>query len=169
MWMFFKKLLCHEWHRNYFPLSFSFKSVDSFFSNNVLNQVTNSKTALITGSAKRIGREIALELAHLGFDLAVHYNNSGDQALSLKKEIEDLGVKCTLIKADLFDEKQVDDLLGKMREIKNWSLLINNASIFSKSNFMETDLQDFENNFTVHLKVPLNPFHFSQEKDVLFG
>jgi NAD(P)-dependent dehydrogenase (short-subunit alcohol dehydrogenase family) len=117
--------------------------------------VTNSKTALITGSAKRIGREIALNLAKIGYDLVIHYNNSEKEAKNLQKEIEILGSKCTLIKADLLNKSQVDDLVLEMKKIKNWHLLINNASVFSKSNFLESQIDDLEMNFTIHLKVPL--------------
>ena len=117
--------------------------------------MTNSKTALITGGARRIGREIAIDLAKNGFDVAIHYNNSENEAQNLKKEIEALGSQCFLIKADLFDEKQLNQLVKKMATIKNLSLLINNASVFSKSHFLETDFEDFEKNFTIHLKVPL--------------
>jgi NAD(P)-dependent dehydrogenase (short-subunit alcohol dehydrogenase family) len=125
------------------------------FQNKTPKEVTNSKTALITGSAKRIGAQIALNLAKKGFNLAVHYNNSEKEAQDLQIKIEDLGVKCTLLKADLFDERQVQNLVSELNKIKNCTLLINNASIFSKSNFLESEIDDLEKNFTIHLKVPL--------------
>ena len=42
----------------------------------MLIEVEMSSTALITGAAKRIGKEIALSLAKNGFDIAIHYNKS---------------------------------------------------------------------------------------------
>jgi NAD(P)-dependent dehydrogenase (short-subunit alcohol dehydrogenase family) len=111
--------------------------------------------ALITGGAKRIGRVIAINLAKMGYDVLIHYNNSDKEAKNLQKKIQKLGVNCHLIKADLLDEKQVNDLLLKLGKIKNWNLLINNASIFYKSNFLQDDyIDELEKNFTIHLKVP---------------
>jgi pteridine reductase len=126
---------------------------------NLIIQMKNNKensqgTALVTGGAKRIGREIALELSKMGYDLVVHYNNSASDAQSLKNQIEDLGVSCSLIKADLLDKAQVEDLVSKMRKIKNWNLLVNNASVFDQSNFLQSDADEMEKNFIIHLKIP---------------
>ncbi len=111
-------------------------------------------TALITGGAKRIGKEIALQLAKMGYDLVIHYNNSDLEALDLQKQIQKLGVDCALIKADLLDKKQVGNLVLELKKIKNWNLLINNASIFYQSNFLQSNIEELEKNFTIHLKIP---------------
>lgn len=114
----------------------------------------NLGTALITGGAKRIGKEIALHLARSGYDLVIHYNNSKIEAQDLQKQIQKFGVACTLIKADLLDKKQVDHLLQELKKIKDWNLLINNASIFYQSNFLQSDIETMEKHFTIHLKIP---------------
>ena len=49
------------------------------------------KVVLVTGSAKRLGREIALALAAGGADIAVHYRNSSSDAQSTVQEIKELG------------------------------------------------------------------------------
>jgi pteridine reductase len=112
-------------------------------------------TALITGGAQRIGRELARNLAKIGYDLVIHYNYSVKEAANLQKEIKELGVKCTLIKADLLDKKQFNDLILKMKKIKKWNLLINNASIFNRSKFTTSCEDEMDKNFTIHLKVPM--------------
>ena len=58
------------------------------------------KTALVTGGAVRIGSGMALKLAEMGYDIALHYNNSQKEADKAKKEIEKKGVECKLFKAD---------------------------------------------------------------------
>ena len=54
------------------------------------------KVALVTGGAKRLGREICLALAHEGCDIVIHYRNSRDEADALAREIKvpflDLGL-----------------------------------------------------------------------------
>ena len=52
------------------------------------------EAALITGSAVRIGKEIALALADLGFDIALHYHRSKTEAIRTKEQIRNSGVDC---------------------------------------------------------------------------
>ncbi len=111
-------------------------------------------TALITGGAKKIGGKIALQLAKMGYDLVIHYNNSAIEALELQTQIQKLGVSCTLMKADLLNQTEVDDLIANLKKIKSWNLLINNASIFHQSSFLQSDIEELEKHFTLHLKIP---------------
>ena len=53
-------------------------------------------SALVTGSVKRIGKAIALYLAGCGYDIALHYNTSKNEAKIVKSEIENIGPKCIL-------------------------------------------------------------------------
>ena len=53
--------------------------------------------ALVTGGAKRLGREISTYLASRGYDVAVHYNNSESEALDVTKEINSI---CLLYTSD---------------------------------------------------------------------
>ena len=69
-----------------------------------------TKAALITGSARRVGRAIAMQLAGEGWDIAAHYNTSRDEALSLQAEVQAAGVDCRLYAADLSDPAAADRL-----------------------------------------------------------
>jgi NAD(P)-dependent dehydrogenase (short-subunit alcohol dehydrogenase family) len=92
-----------------------------------------TKAALITGSARRIGRAIAVHLAGEGWDIAAHYNTSRDEALSLQAEVKAAGVDCRLYAADLSDPAAADRLAEEcMRDFPHASLLVNSASIFKK-------------------------------------
>ena len=57
----------------------------------VSDRAPTRRVALVTGSAKRLGRAIALGLAEDGFDLALHHHRSGDEAKALRLEIEAMG------------------------------------------------------------------------------
>ena len=61
------------------------------------------KKFLITGGAKRIGREIALHLAANGAHIALHFNRSSDSAEEVQQKVRALGVECELFGADLSD------------------------------------------------------------------
>ena len=65
------------------------------------------RRALVTGSGTGIGREIALEFARQGADVALHYAHSGAGAESAAEEIQTLGRRCAAFKADFDDLDQV--------------------------------------------------------------
>jgi NAD(P)-dependent dehydrogenase (short-subunit alcohol dehydrogenase family) len=87
--------------------------------------------ALVTGAARRLGREIALGLAGAGWDIAVHYGNSADDAQATVADIEALGRRAIAVQADLADEAQAcgmfDRAVAKIGPIR---CLVNSASRF---------------------------------------
>jgi NAD(P)-dependent dehydrogenase (short-subunit alcohol dehydrogenase family) len=68
------------------------------------------KIALVTGSAKRVGKAIALALAQRGAHVVVHYNTSTVQAEEAAAQIRLLGVEAVPLQADLADPVQVGAL-----------------------------------------------------------
>lgn len=112
--------------------------------------------ALITGSAKRIGKEIALTLAKNGYDIALHYNNSKDSAIKTQNEIEKLGVNCKLFKCDLSNTKQSSKLIETVvKELANLDTLINSASIFERASLLDSSNNLIDNTFNINLVSPL--------------
>ena len=113
--------------------------------------------ALITGGAKRIGREIAINLAKKGYDIVISYNNSEFEAQELKKIItEEFQIKCEIFKCNLEDEKQIFNLFEfAIEKFPYLNLLINNASIFDKSKFLNSSYLDFQRNLNLHLISPM--------------
>jgi len=116
-----------------------------------------TNTALITGGAKRIGREIAFLLAARGYDLVINYNNSKAEAEKLAAEIgEKFKVKCVIFKADLRDLEQTKKLAEFVKKnSSNWNLLINNASIFNQSKFLTASESESSDNLNIHFFSPL--------------
>jgi NAD(P)-dependent dehydrogenase (short-subunit alcohol dehydrogenase family) len=118
-------------------------------------QPNSPGTALVTGGARRIGRAISLMLAARGYNIALHYNHSKDEAQALAKEIAGLGVKCQLFECDLFQEKDVLLLLEKVHaQFSDLNLLINNASIFPPSKFDQKDYKLIDDNYAIHVRAP---------------
>lgn len=115
----------------------------------------NNKTALITGASKRIGKAIAVYLAKEGYDIALHYNNSKEDALETKELINNYGRSCTLIQADLSDSSSYSKIIDDAIEATgNIDVLINNASVFEKCSFLNTSEEIFDSNISLHLKAP---------------
>ena len=109
---------------------------------------------LITGSARRIGRSLALAVARSGFDVAVHYNQSRLEAESLCREIADIGRKAILLQADLSQPDQVGSLVPQILEQGSLVALINNASIFEKLDWKSSTLEEWNIHQMVNLTAP---------------
>jgi NAD(P)-dependent dehydrogenase (short-subunit alcohol dehydrogenase family) len=89
------------------------------------------KAVLVTGAAKRLGREIALQFARQGWDVAVHYGRSDQEAAQTVEEIRGLGVRAEAFQADLANEGGVKNLfLAVTKSFPNLDCLVNSASIF---------------------------------------
>lgn len=87
--------------------------------------------ALVTGAARRIGREIAVALAEDGWDIAVHYATSRDDALETVRLVEAAGRRAVAVNRDLAVEAGVKSLLAECaHELGEVTCIVNNASIF---------------------------------------
>ena len=114
-----------------------------------------NKAALVTGGARRIGREIALSLAGEGWDVVLHYNSSRDDAGRTAEEVRARGVSCELIGCDLADSRRMLELLPAALELApGLELLVNNASIFERSPIAETEVGLFDSHVAVNLRAP---------------
>jgi len=102
------------------------------------------KTALVTGAARGVGREIALSLAAEGANVAVNYRNSGKEAESLVAEIMAKGAKAKAYKADVADFAAVKATVGEVvKDFGGLNVLINNAGIAQRQRFVETNPDDW--------------------------
>lgn len=96
-----------------------------------MTDVNGTPVALITGAAKRIGREIALTLARQGWDVAVHYGRSQDEALQVVNAIHQIGRRAIAVQAELGDEEQVRAIVPQVvSQLGRIDCVVNNASLF---------------------------------------
>ena len=95
----------------------------------------SNRTALVTGGARRIGREIALALARDGWNVAVHYATSRADALDTVAQIAALGRRAIAVNRDLAVEPGVMSLLAECaNELAPVTCVVNNASLFEYDN-----------------------------------
>ncbi len=86
------------------------------------------RTALVTGSAKGIGRAILLALAREGYRVAVHYRSSEGLAEATRKEAEALGVKAIKVRADLSNPQEAAHLVEEVAfHLGGIGVLVNNV------------------------------------------
>ena len=113
------------------------------------------RAALVTGGAKRLGRAIALALAEAGFDLAIHYNGSREEAESLAGEIARLGRRAVALHADLMHESEVATLLPRAREaLGPIGVLVNNASAFERDEWNDATREGWDRHMEPNLRAP---------------
>ena len=112
--------------------------------------------ALVTGGAKRLGREIALYLARRGHDVAIHFSASAEEAEATAAEIRALGRKAVCLRADLLDEAQVVPLVARAAEALGGPLtcLVNNASIFEYDNVATASRRSWDRAMESNLRAP---------------
>lgn len=96
------------------------------------------KTALVTGGARRIGREVTLALAARGVHCLVHYNRSAEDAGRVAAECRGLGVRAETLAAELAEPAAVRSLALRAAEL-GADVLVHNASTFSRVPFFEND------------------------------
>jgi len=86
---------------------------------------------LVTGSARRLGRAMALDLAAHGFDVAVHYRGSATDAQATVAELKALGARAHAFQADLSTESACRALVpAVVAHFERLDAVVNNASTF---------------------------------------
>jgi NAD(P)-dependent dehydrogenase (short-subunit alcohol dehydrogenase family) len=96
-----------------------------------ISQPADARVALVTGAGRRLGREIALGLARAGWDIAVHYRHSHDEACEVAQAIAALGRRAVTLQCDLADEEAVRGLLpAVLAALERVDCVVNNASLF---------------------------------------
>jgi len=116
---------------------------------------SNSKVALITGAAKRVGRAIALELADAGYDIAIHFKSSADAARQLAEEIKKRGQQATLVSCELADLEMLNNIVSDTVEaFGRIDCLVNNASLFEKTPMEKVDLAQWDRLIRINLVAP---------------
>ncbi|NVK22219.1 MAG: SDR family oxidoreductase [Kangiellaceae bacterium] len=111
--------------------------------------------ALITGAAIRVGKAIALQLAKDGYDIALHYNGSEEQAQDTAQQIQQLGREVVLIASDLSQLEHADELIEQASALGELTILVNSAAIFPENDTINDDLSHWDSVMNINLKAPL--------------
>ncbi len=109
------------------------------------------RTALITGGARGIGRQIALDLGAAGYNVVVNYNKSEKQAMELVNELSAREIACQAIRADVSDAAQVKRMAEQVM-FGTVDTLVNNAGIAHMGLLQYDSEEDFDRVIGVDLK-----------------
>jgi pteridine reductase len=115
----------------------------------------SNRVAIITGSAKRIGRAIALRLAHEGADVAIHYDSSEGEASKVVSEIERLGRRSIAVRADLAKLSEIKRIFNQISaHFGRLDILINSAANFLPAHLDDATEELWDASLDVNLKAP---------------
>ncbi|MDB4828782.1 SDR family oxidoreductase [Gammaproteobacteria bacterium] len=116
-----------------------------------------SKTILITGAAKRIGKEIALTFSDMGWNIIIHYNSSKKDAEDLQSILNSANPNSAkIIQANLDIQEDVERLIHASKSFfSRIDVLVNNASAFYPTPIKNASTDDWDKLIGSNLKGPL--------------
>lgn len=117
-------------------------------------QISNS-IALVTGSARRIGRAIAVEFARRGARIAIHYRSSEEDATETLNMVRALGADGEMFQADLADDSARDQLIEAIRaRFETVDILVNNASEFAPGTLEQSTPEMWDKQMVANARAP---------------
>ena len=120
-----------------------------------------SKVIIVTGASRGIGRNIAYNLAVNGYRVIANYNNSEQEALKLKQELDNKGIEIDLFKANVSKRNEVKKLIDfAIEKYNRIDVLINNAGIAQEKLFTDITDEDFDRMMKINL---YSAFYTTQE------
>jgi pteridine reductase len=112
--------------------------------------------AIVTGAAHRLGRDLALSLAHLGYEIFLHCYESREEAIRTKEEILSLGVRAEVFQSDLRDPAEVNHLFQAVDSFDGQlHVLVNSAAVMNPEDLLAVSVDDFDSEISLNLRAPL--------------
>ncbi|EOB9448362.1 3-oxoacyl-[acyl-carrier-protein] reductase [Staphylococcus aureus] len=116
-----------------------------------------TKSALVTGASRGIGRSIALQLAEEGYNVAVNYAGSKEKAEAVVEEIKAKGVDSFAIQANVADTDEVKAMIKEVvSQFGSLDVLVNNAGITRDNLLMRMKEQEWDDVIDTNLKGVFN-------------
>ena len=124
-----------------------------------------NKVAIITGSSKGIGKEMAILFAENKAKVIVNYSSSEAEANETVKTIIANGGEAIAIKADVSIRKEVTHLFDKTIEVYGKiDVLVNNAGVMKSKKLKDITEQDFDTHFNINVKGLYNTLQEAESK-----
>jgi NAD(P)-dependent dehydrogenase (short-subunit alcohol dehydrogenase family) len=121
-----------------------------------MSHAHSPRTALVTGSARRIGRAIALDLAAHGWHVAIHFRRSREEAQELAAQIRRAGGTAEPFACNLADVAEAATLIPRCTDALGApTCLVNNASEFFLDTIASLTPADWDTHVDTNLKVPV--------------
>lgn len=113
------------------------------------------RSALVTGGARRLGREIALTLARAGADVTITYRSARDEAAATVQAIQATGRRALAVPCDVRDEDRVHAAVASAADFSGrLDVVVNNAAIFESVKLEEISLEQWDAVFATNTRGP---------------
>ncbi len=120
-----------------------------------MSRALAGKTVLVTGAAKRIGREIAITLAAHGANVAITFNASQSEAEETVRDLAALDVRAMAVRCDLRDPEDVRQTVGAVvEEFGGLDILVNNAGTFESATLEHISVEQWDYMFETNTRGP---------------
>ncbi|EPQ58012.1 tetrahydroxynaphthalene reductase [Gloeophyllum trabeum ATCC 11539] len=111
------------------------------------------KVALVTGSSRGLGREIALELASRGASVVINYAKSAGPAQDVVRQAESFGVKAVAVQADVSSPRDIENLFDKAVEaMGKIDIVMSNSGIEAFYKVEDVTPADFDRVFNINTR-----------------
>jgi 3-oxoacyl-[acyl-carrier protein] reductase len=122
----------------------------------------SNRVAFVTGSAKRVGKEIILSLSEAGYDVWIHYKSSEREAIELASMICANGRIAHCVQGDIRDRKAVETIMSTIKEKSgHLDVLVNNIGEYKCGPLLEYAVDDFESTIQSNLVGSYYAIHYS--------
>lgn len=109
----------------------------------------SNKVAIVTGASKGIGAATVIAFGKAGYDVVVNYHQEDASAKKVAHQIEKVGQKALLVKADVFSEDGIEELFSKVKtEFDKIDVFVNNAALVGEPAYGEYTLKNISKRIT---------------------
>lgn len=120
-----------------------------------------NKVILVTGGSRGIGKDIAISMAKLGYNVILNYNKSEQEAKQIQSELLEQNIKIEIYKANVALKEEVKKLIDFcIEKYGKIDVLINNAGISQTKLFTDITQEDWNNMLQTNLT---SAFYTTQE------
>ena len=111
------------------------------------------KTVFVTGASRGIGKEVALKYAENGYDVIINYVSDKTDVEALEKEFKEKGADTLILKADVSNPEEVQNVVDKaIEKFGKIDVLVNNAGITRDNLLMRMSEEEFDKVLEINLK-----------------
>jgi len=110
------------------------------------------KVVVVTGAQQGIGKAIALAMAAEGAHIVINWLDDADAAAAIAQKIWDKNVKAEAVQGDVSNPADVETMMAAADRLGGVDILVNNAAIFPRSNFLEMAESEFDAVININLK-----------------
>lgn len=111
--------------------------------------------AVVTGAARRLGRAIAVELAHQGYAIGLHFHRSAQAAEQTAADLRAEGAVVELIQANLAMPEEIEGLFRQVDALKRpLKVVVNSASVMSRGDLRTLSVEEWDAMMAVNLRAP---------------